>query len=111
MRYSHLVLAYSCLIRDFDDHCELRFQSAGDDFAANTRVRRGSRAPLRPKGLELIRNLSSRCKIPVRLRDLNIPESAIPRMARSAMTVTRLFERNVREVTHEDAVEIYRRAL
>ncbi|MEO7298593.1 MAG: iron-containing alcohol dehydrogenase, partial [Verrucomicrobiota bacterium] len=36
--------------------------------------------------------LSCRCGIPIRLSDLNIPEEAIPRMAKSAMSVTRLLK-------------------
>ena len=60
--------------------------------------------------LRLVRELSKRCGIPPHLRDFGIPEGAIERMARSAMTVTRLLERNVRTVTFEDAINIYRRA-
>jgi len=61
-------------------------------------------------GLEKIRELSRRSGIPATLSDLGVPNDAIERMARSAMTVTRLLDRNVRTVTFEDAVEIYRRA-
>jgi alcohol dehydrogenase class IV len=61
-------------------------------------------------GLKMIRSLSQRCGIPARLRDLNIPEHAIDRMARSAMTITRLLERNVRALSLQDAIDIYRRA-
>jgi alcohol dehydrogenase class IV len=65
---------------------------------------------LASKGLARIRELSRQCNIPAHLRDFNIPESAIERMARGAMTVTRLLERNVREVKLQDAIDIYRRA-
>lgn len=61
-------------------------------------------------GLQIIRDLSKQCGIPARLRDFNIPDNAIERMAKAAMTVTRLLERNVREVTLQDAIDIYRRA-
>jgi alcohol dehydrogenase class IV len=60
--------------------------------------------------VETIRRLSQQTGIPQRLRDLNIPESAIERMAASAVTITRLLERNVRKVTLQDAINIYRRA-
>jgi alcohol dehydrogenase len=60
--------------------------------------------------LAMIRRLLRDCGIPVRLSDLGIPEDAIPRMARQAMTVTRLLDRNVRNVTLEDAVAIYQKA-
>jgi len=54
--------------------------------------------------------LSCRCGIPIRLSDLNIPEEAIPRMAKSAMSVTRLLKNNVRTLTEADAEQIYRSA-
>ncbi|HWP41105.1 MAG TPA: iron-containing alcohol dehydrogenase [Tepidisphaeraceae bacterium] len=73
-------------------------QPAGDDLATARR------------GLEMIRDLLRRCAIPCRLSQLNIPYDAIERMARAAMTVTRLLERNVRPLTLADAIEIYRRA-
>jgi len=62
------------------------------------------------RGLERLRELCAACGIPPRMRDLGIPENAIERLARSAMTVTRLLDRNVREVKLPDAIEIYRRA-
>ncbi len=63
------------------------------------------------RGLGILRDLAARCGIPSRLGDLGIPTDAVERMARSAMTVTRLLRLNVREVTFEDAVQIYRRAM
>ena len=60
--------------------------------------------------LNRVRELSAECGIPARVSDLGVPESAIQRMAESAMTVTRLLERNVRPVTMSDAIKIYRRA-
>jgi alcohol dehydrogenase class IV len=48
--------------------------------------------------------------IPQRLRDINIPEDAIPQMAAAAMKVTRLLNNNPREVKLEDAENIYRLA-
>ena len=61
-------------------------------------------------GVEKIRMFSRRCGIPAHMSDLGVPESAIERMAKAALTVTRLLERNVRVVTLQDAMEIYRRA-
>lgn len=60
-------------------------------------------------GLDRLRQLLRQCGIPATLRELGIPADAIERMARSAMTVTRLLQRNVRQVNLEDAIEIYRR--
>jgi alcohol dehydrogenase class IV len=63
------------------------------------------------RGLQRIRDLSRRVGIPAHMHLLGVPKDAVERMARSAMTVTRLLERNVREVHFEDAIEIYRRAM
>lgn len=61
-------------------------------------------------GIEHLVELMTRCGIPSRLRDLNIPRDAIPRMADAAMTITRLLDRNIRPVTREDAIDIYEKA-
>lgn len=61
-------------------------------------------------GIERIVELSSECGIPTGLAELGVPTEAIPRMARSAMKVTRLLRLNPREVTVADAEAIYRAA-
>lgn len=63
------------------------------------------------RGLDIVRELSRRCGIPPHMAELGVPADAIERMARGAMTVTRLLDRNVRTVTLSDAIDIYRRAL
>ena len=62
-------------------------------------------------GIERIRQLIRACGLPGTLSELGVPESAIPRMVESAMTVTRLLKNNPREITPEDAERIYRSAL
>ena len=62
-------------------------------------------------GIERIRQLIRTCGLPGTLSELGVPESAIPRMVESAMTVTRLLKNNPREITPEDAERIYRSAL
>jgi alcohol dehydrogenase class IV len=44
------------------------------------------------------------------LQEVNVPESAIPQMAADAMKIQRLLKNNPREITEEDAIEIYRAA-
>ena len=73
---------------------------AGEDNAQTAR-----------RGLDRLRELSRQCGIPATLAELGVPHDSIERMAKSAMTVTRLLDRNVRNVTLEDAVEIYKKAL
>jgi alcohol dehydrogenase len=63
------------------------------------------------RGVEHIAQLSRDCNIPTRLSDFGIGESSIERMAKAAMTVKRLLDRNVRVVTEQDAINIYRQAL
>lgn len=58
-------------------------------------------------GVDFITELSKRCGIPTKLSELNIPESAVDRMAKAAMNVQRLLKNNPRTVTEADAKEIY----
>ncbi|MFU8863051.1 MAG: iron-containing alcohol dehydrogenase [Rhodobacterales bacterium] len=54
--------------------------------------------------------LIAKVRIPARLRDVDIPQSAIDKMAADAMLQTRLLVNNPREVTQEDARIIYHAA-
>lgn len=62
------------------------------------------------KGVEKIKRLIKDCGIPARLSQLNIPETAIPEMAKDALKITRLLNNNPRLITLEDAIEIYKAA-
>ena len=62
------------------------------------------------RGLALLDRLCTDCGIPRKLSALGIPADAIPRMAKSALTVQRLLKNNPREVTLADAEQIYRDA-
>ncbi len=62
------------------------------------------------RGIARIRELSAEIGIPDGMSELGVPEEAIPRMAQSAMKVTRLLRLNPREVTAADAEAIYRAA-
>jgi alcohol dehydrogenase class IV len=53
---------------------------------------------------------SQECGVAQKLSEVGVPRDAIPRMARSAMTVTRLLNNNLRPVTELDAVRIYESA-
>lgn len=48
-------------------------------------------------------------QVPRRLRDVGVPESALPQMVEGALAVKRLMVRNPREITREAALEIYRK--
>ncbi len=60
--------------------------------------------------VRFIERLSDDIRVPRRLRDVGIPEEAIPRLAEAAMKVTRLLANNPRKITLEDAMAIYQSA-
>jgi alcohol dehydrogenase len=70
----------------------------------------GSTADIAEAGLTRLVELSSACGVPQRLRDVNIPEADLPRLAREAIKIQRLLKNNPREVTEADALGIYRAA-
>lgn len=61
-------------------------------------------------GLRRLTELSLACGVPQRLRDVNIPEADLPRLAREAAKIQRLLKNNPRVVTEADALAIYRAA-
>ncbi len=61
-------------------------------------------------GVEKIRELIKTCGIPATLKEVNVPESAIPQMAVDAMKIQRLLKNNPREITEQDAIDIYKAA-
>ena len=70
----------------------------------------GSDEATAQQGLEFLRALNRRCGITAHIAELGVPESAIDRLADSALTVQRLLQQNPRTVTLQDARDIYRRA-
>jgi alcohol dehydrogenase class IV len=62
------------------------------------------------KGIEKVRQLIADCGIPARLREVNIPEDAIPAMAADALKIQRLLKNNPRTITEQDAIDIYKAA-
>ncbi len=62
------------------------------------------------RGLLRMRELSNQCGIPQHLSEMGVPREAIPQLASSAMTVTRLLKNNPREMTEEAARAIYNSA-
>lgn len=55
-------------------------------------------------------DLSKRCGLQQRLRDMDIPEAILPKLASDAMNQTRLLVNNPRAVAEADALAIYRAA-
>jgi alcohol dehydrogenase len=61
-------------------------------------------------GVEILRNLATSCRIPLKLSEIKIPKAAIPKIAEMALTIQRLLKNNIREVSLEDAISIYEKA-
>ena len=60
--------------------------------------------------IEGIENLSTKLGLPQKLREVDIPENACKKMAYEAMKQTRLLVNNPRQITEEDAINIYQSA-
>ncbi|MDF3907038.1 iron-containing alcohol dehydrogenase [Paracoccus sp. PS-1] len=60
--------------------------------------------------VDALKTLIGRLQMPPRLRDVNIPQDALPRMAADAMKQQRLLVNNPRPVTEADALAIYTEA-
>ena len=60
--------------------------------------------------IDRLENLSSLLNLPSKLRELDIPKDACFKMAKESMKQTRLLVNNPREVTEEDAFNIYNAA-
>lgn len=58
-------------------------------------------------GVDFIYQLSEAVGIPAKLTDIGIPQEAVPHLAKAAMEVQRLLKNNPREVTEQDAINIY----
>lgn len=61
-------------------------------------------------GVKKIKELIKACGIPATLKEVNVPESAIPQMAVDAMKIQRLLKNNPREIVEQDVINIYRAA-
>jgi alcohol dehydrogenase class IV len=70
-------------------------------------ARNGSALTTAEQGVEFLSQLSRDCGVPQKLSALNIPRTAIPEMAKSAMTVQRLLKNNLRPLAEADAAQIY----
>lgn len=60
--------------------------------------------------VEALTKLGQELKVPQSLRELQIPRTALPLLAKDAMKQTRLLTNNPREITQEDALAIYQEA-
>lgn len=71
----------------------------------------GSDEEIAIAGIRKIEEISNSCNIPKHLTDIGVTEDVLPELADIAMKVTRLLKNNPREVTREDAINIYKKLL
>lgn len=62
------------------------------------------------KALESMKALAVDIGVPLRLREVNIPEEALSILADGAITQTRLLTNNPRKLTQDEILEIYKKA-
>ncbi|MCF8339366.1 MAG: iron-containing alcohol dehydrogenase [Chitinophagaceae bacterium] len=62
-------------------------------------------------GVAKIEALNAACGIPNSLKALGVDEDSIPQMAKEAMKIQRLLKNNPREITEQDAIEIFKAAM
>lgn len=61
-------------------------------------------------GVTKIKELIKDCGLPATLKEVNVPEAAIPKMAADAMKIQRLLKNNPRPIEEKDAVAIFKAA-
>ncbi|MEX0685152.1 MAG: iron-containing alcohol dehydrogenase [Balneolales bacterium] len=61
-------------------------------------------------GVKEVKKLMKECGIVTHLAELNIPKESFSDLANGAIKVTRLLKNNIREVTYDDAIQIYQNA-
>lgn len=62
------------------------------------------------EGVAAVRKLMKQCGLPAKLSEIGIQEQSIPEMAESALKIQRLLKNNIREITLDDAINIYQKA-
>ena len=89
--------------------CPKRYAEVAEALLSSTSGSSGDTNDIRlaQQGVDFIYRLAEAVGIPKKLTDLGIPQSAVDGMAKAAMEVQRLLKNNPREVTEQDAKDIY----
>lgn len=88
-------------------NCIEKYSNIGRAIGLDPHMSKEDRAK---EAIRKIREISDKCGIPASLKELDIPEDAIPHMAKSAMNVKRLLDNNPREIKEKDAIQIFENA-
>lgn len=89
--------------------CPKRYAEVAAALLSSTSGSSGDTNDIRlaQQGVDFIYRLAEAVGIPKKLTDLGIPQAAVDGMAKAAMEVQRLLKNNPREVTEQDAKDIY----
>ena len=104
-----LVLPYVLRFNSVDNKATKDYSELAPFLFPDIDISKGSQAICK-EFIDRLENLSKKLGLPQKLREVNIPKEACKKMASDAMKQTRLLVNNPREVTENDALNIYEAA-
>ena len=104
-----LVLPYVLRFNSVDNKATKDYSDLAPFLFPDIDMSKGSQAICK-EFIDRLENLSKKLGLPQKLREVNIPKEACKKMASDAMKQTRLLVNNPREVTENDALNIYEAA-
>ena len=104
-----LVLPYVLRFNSVDNKATKDYSELAPFLFPDIDISKGRQAICK-EFIDRLENLSKKLGLPQKLREVNIPKEACKKMASDAMKQTRLLVNNTREVTENDALNIYEAA-
>ena len=104
-----LVLPYVLRFNSVDNKATKDYSELAPFLFPDIDISKGRQAICK-EFIDRLQNLSKKLGLPQKLREVNIPKEACKKMASDAMKQTRLLVNNPREVTENDALNIYEAA-
>ena len=104
-----LVLPYVLRFNSVDSETSKNYSELAPYVFPDINTEKGNQAVCK-EFIDRLEKLSQKIGLPQRLREVNIPKEACKKMASDAMKQTRLLVNNPREVTENDALNIYEEA-
>ena len=104
-----LVLPYVLRFNSVDATTTKNYAELAPFVFPDINIEKGSQAVCK-EFIDRLEDLSQKIGLPQKLREVNIPKEACKKMASDAMKQTRLLVNNPREVTENDALNIYEAA-
>ena len=104
-----LVLPYVLRFNSVDNKATKDYSDLAPFLFPDIDMSKGNQAICK-EFIDRLENLSKKLGLPQKLREVNIPKEACKKMASDAMKQTRLLVNNPREVTENDALNIYEAA-